>query len=153
MFKIIIALIGLLSLSCFSSASQTNIDYLLLEFDGSKGEFYEKYNLYLRVTDTSLINRIAAQFNNAEILNSCPSLRPVLWEIDASIIHRDGSESHFFRIGSTTYGKIILSKAYRCFSSDELISAIMKLVNVEEIKNHIGPMDQAVYDQILSKRK
>ena len=99
MIRFFILLIGVYYISWCSSKKQSSAEQLLIEFDGSKGEFYNKYDLCLSITESEKINEIISDFNGSEKLTLCPSLRPVLWEIDVSIIYDDQSEEHLFRIG------------------------------------------------------
>lgn len=124
---------------------------VLLEFDGGRGGFYRKYNLYHTISDKEEVKSILDDFAKSEYIGSCPSLRPVLWEIDIFLVYSSGSQEQVFRIGTTTNSsEIILSKSYSCYENSTLTNRILGIIPLERIKEHKGPMSQSDFESLFN---
>ncbi len=124
------------------------VEYLVIEFDGAKDEFYEKYNLVMEVRDSSLVQLITGSFDKAEKRWFCPSQRPVMWQIKVFPVYTSDKSKYLFTVGSSTGNDLSLSRKNWCYNNDDLIDFMIDLMRVEEIRQFEGEMRQEEYDQI-----
>lgn len=148
-YAIVVLYLAIFLLGCSTSKSD-EVTEIVLEFDGGRGDFYRKYNLYHTIREKKEIRSILDGFARSEYVGSCPSLRPVLWEIDVFLVYSSGTQEQVFRVGTTTNSsEIILSESYDCYDNVELIDRILDIIPLERIKAHKGAMDQSTFESLF----
>ena len=151
MIRYLLISMAIFGLSFCGNSQDKPVLSLEIEFDGAKEEYYKKYNLWTEVSDSLLISQIVNAIDTSESLPICPSIRPVMWEIDVFADYGSGEDENLFKIGSNTVGKLSLQKRGRCYDNSPLVEMLMGIVKVEEIGEFLGPMNQADYDRLLNQ--
>lgn len=143
----------LLSLNYGCSSQEVDIKRLDIEFDGAKGDFFKKYNLWTEINDSLLVKGIVKAIDTSEALMLCEPHSPVMWEIDVFGINEKEKSDHLFKIGSSLYGRIVLKKGQKCFQNDSLVSFMIDFMRIDAIREYPGEMRQPEYDMIMQKEK
>lgn len=125
-----------------------------IEFDGGKSEFYDKYNLWLSVTNSDEVEIIKNLIRESTEKVKCNNTSPVMWEIDVFAIYENEVSKHQLTLGSSTYNKESLRLGNRgCFQNVKLVTRLKELMMVDSIKKYNGKMRQPEFDRLLKSNQ
>jgi len=147
-FFLAVTSIFMTSMACKNSSSRF-FKEILIEFDGGKDAFYDKYDLWTSIKDSSLIYRIQSSIDTNQRVFLCPKIKPVMWEIDVFGVHENDNREYLITIGANTdYILSVRNNIGKCFDNTSLVSLLKELAKVDEIEKFPGPMNQQIYDLI-----
>jgi hypothetical protein len=146
-----LGVVTLFFIGCSSDFGETK--QLIVEFDGSGGDYHEKYNLTLVIKDSIIVNSILNSFKNSEShFLSCPGHRPATWRIETFEIDEKNSLRHLNQILFINKNAEIgmwNNTVNKCYKNDSLINFMIDITKVEEIRKFNGPMTQSDYDKLF----
>ena len=143
---------AILTISCSSRDKNKMVKRYEIEFDGGKGEFYNKYDMWLVIENESNVRSLSNLIEQTDVKTKCNDIRPVMWIIKVHAVYEDDKNERIMTLSSSTLNKEALQIGRNCYESPELKETLKILMNYETIKNYPGQMRQKEYDIIKNKR-
>lgn len=139
----------LLVSTAYGSRGSGIIKEIRIEFDGGKGAFYGKYDLWTSIKDSATIHQIESSIDTNKQVLFCPDIKPVMWEIDVFGVYEDDTKEYLITVGSNTeYVLSVRNNLGVCFSNSGLVKLLKEIVMVDQIEKYSGYMNQLMYDAI-----
>lgn len=143
---------AILTISCSSKAKNKMVKRYEIEFDGGKGKFYDKYDMWLVIEDESNVRSLTQLIEQTSVKTKCNDIRPVMWTIKVHAVYEDDKNERIMTLSSSTLNKEALNIGRNCYEAPELTETLKVLMNYETIKNFPGQMRQKEYDTIKLMR-
>ena len=133
--------------------SNTNFDFIEIEVDGLKKEFYQKGNIRLNFRDKEVMSNFNTLKKKLKRAPLFPSIKPVLFQIDLNYKNLKNDDELLITVNSNLKNEIIFMIDNDYYVSDVFFDYISNLLKIEDIRNYKGSLNQESYNKFIGNNK
>ena len=129
--------------------SNTNFDFIEIEIDGLKKEFYQKGNILLNFQDKEVMSNFNTLKKKLKRAPLFPSIKPVLFQIDLNYKNLKTDDELLITVNSNLKNEIIFMIGNDYYVSDVFFDYISTLLKIKDIRNYKGSLNQESYNKFI----
>ena len=129
--------------------SNTNFDFIEIEIDGLKKEFYQKGNILLNFQDKEVMSNFNTLKKKLKRAPLFPSIKPVLLQIDLNYKNLKTDDELLITVNSNLKNEIIFMIGNDYYVSDVFFDYISTLLKIKDIRNYKGSLNQESYNKFI----
>ena len=129
--------------------SNVNFNFIEIEFDGLKKEFYQKGNILLNFQDKEVMSNFNTLKKSLKRAPLFPSIKPVLFQIDLRYKNSNTEDELLITVNSDLKDNIVFMIGNDYYISNDFFDYISKLLKIQDIRNYKGSLNQEGYNEFI----